>query len=88
MFGFDHVVVNGVKSKLQPIRDAKFVEDVMQVIFDSLFADGQLSAYLLVTVALRHQMHDLLFTLAQQRLLPLRSAIGAVGEQRLRRSEN
>ena len=64
--------MNGVKSKLQAVGDAKFVEDVVQVIFDSLFADEELSPDLFIPIALRHQLHDLFFAIAQQRLIPPR----------------
>ena len=55
----DQVVVNSVEGKLKAVRDADLVEDVMQVIFDRLFANEEVFANFLVPVALSDQQHDL-----------------------------
>ena len=77
---FDQAVVNGIESKFQPVGDAKFVEDVMQVIFDRLFADEEFSRDLFVPATLRHQLHDLLFAIAEQCFIPARPFVGTLAE--------
>ena len=77
---FDQAVVNGIKSKFQPVRDPQLIEDIVQMIFDSLFADEEFFPDLFVPATLRHQLHDLLFSIAEQRFIPPWPIIGTLGE--------
>ena len=77
---FDQAVVNGIKSKFQPVGDSQLVEDIVQMIFDRLFADKEFSPNLFVPVTLRHELHNLLFAIAEQRFIPPRPVIGTLGE--------
>src|SRR5450755_285143 len=64
----DKPVVDGVQRELQAIRDAQLVEDVVQVIFYRLLGNKKFLADFLVAEALRHQLDNLFFAIAQQRL--------------------
>ena len=69
----DQAVVDGVEGKLQAVGNAELIEDVVQVILDGLLADEELFADFLVAVALRDQLDDLLFAVAEQRLIAARA---------------
>jgi hypothetical protein len=62
------VLVNGIQSKFQPVRDSQLVEDMIETIFDRQFRDEEFLSDLFVPIALRHQSHDRLFAIVQQRL--------------------
>jgi hypothetical protein len=68
-------VMDGVERQLQAVGDAQFVEDIVQVILHSLFRNEKFLAYLLVAESLRHQLDDLFFAVAQQRLLAPRTGL-------------
>src|SRR5579859_5089109 len=55
-------LVDGVKSQFQAIGDAKFIEDVMQMVLHRLLADEHLLGHFLVLVALCDQSDDLALT--------------------------
>ena len=65
---FRQALVSGIQSKFQPVRDSQLVEDIIKTILDRQFRDEELFADLLVPIALRHQLHNRLFPIAQQRL--------------------
>ena len=48
----DEAVVNGVQGKFEAVRDAKLVENVVEMILDGLFGDEKLFADLLVATTL------------------------------------
>jgi len=77
---FDQAVVNDVESKLQPVGNAQLVKEVVQAILDRMFAKEKLLANFPVVIALHHQLNDLFFAVAQQRLVPPRAAVGVFGE--------
>jgi hypothetical protein len=60
----DQTVVDGIQRQLQAIRDPQLIEDIVQVVFHGLLGDEQFFADLLVSEALRHELHDLFFTIA------------------------
>ena len=66
--------MNRVQREFEPVGNAEFVEDIVQVIFYSLLADEKFFADFLVAISLSHQLHDLFFAVAQQRLLAARAA--------------
>jgi len=49
---FDQAVVNGIKSKFQPVGDSQLVEDVVQMIFNGLFANEEFFPDLFVPITL------------------------------------
>ena len=49
---FDQAVVNGIKSKFQPVGDSQLAEDTVQMIFDCLFANEEFSRDLFVPITL------------------------------------
>ena len=51
-------LVNGVERQFQTIRNAQFVEDVVQMVLHCLLADKHLFGHLFVLVTLRDQRHD------------------------------
>jgi hypothetical protein len=61
----NQAVMNGVQRKLEPIRNAQFIENIMEVIFYRLFADEKFFADLTIPKTLRHQLHDFLLAVAQ-----------------------
>src|SRR6266478_5766521 len=73
-------MVNGVEGKLQAVGNAELVEDIVQVIFYRLFADEKLFADFLVAEALRDELHDFLFAVAQQGLFAARAGFRGFGE--------
>jgi hypothetical protein len=68
-------VVNGIKSQLQAIGNAQLVKDIMQVIFDGLLGNEELFADFLVAEALRHQLHNFFFAVAEKRLFAARTGL-------------
>src|SRR5579875_175972 len=65
---FDQAMMNGVQGKLKPIRNAKLIEYVVQMIFDGLFADKEFLADFPVSKALCDELYDFLLAVAEQRL--------------------
>src|SRR5487761_173549 len=66
----DQAVMNRVQSKLESVGNTQLIEDVVQMIFDCLLADEKLLADFSVTEALRHQLHNFLFAVAEQWFVP------------------
>ncbi len=58
-----------VKREFQAVRDAEFIEDIVQMILHGLLADEHPLGDFLVLETLRHQNHDLAFAVAQSRAL-------------------
>jgi hypothetical protein len=77
----DEAVVDGVESEFEAIGDAKFVENIVQVIFYGLLADEKFFADFLVAEALGDELNDFFFAVAEERLF----AAGA-GLRRFRES--
>ena len=65
---FRQALVSGIQSQFQPVRDSQLVEDLIKTIVDCQFRDEEFFSDLLVRIALRHQLHDRLFAIVQQRL--------------------
>jgi len=61
-------VVDGVEGQLEPVRNPELVENVMEAVFDGLFADEELFPDFLVPVALSDQLDDFLLAVAEQGL--------------------
>ena len=61
-------MVDGVEGQLEPVRNAELIENVMEVVFDGLFADEELFPDFLVPVALSDQLDDFLLAVAEQGL--------------------
>ena len=66
--------MNRVEGKFQAVGDAELIENIVQVILHGLLADEKLFADFPVAKALRDELHDLFFTVAQQRLIAPRTA--------------
>src|SRR5579863_1875280 len=64
----DEAMVDGVESELEAIGDAELVENIVQVVFHRLFADEKLLADFAVAEALRDELNDFLFAVAEERL--------------------
>ncbi len=77
----DQPVMNRVQRQFQPVRNAKLVENIVQVVLHRLLADKKLLADFLVAKPLRHQLHDFFFAVAQQRLLAPRPGIRRLRER-------
>src|SRR5487761_74471 len=71
----DQAVMNRVPSKLESVGNTQLIEDVVQMIFDCLLADEKLLADFSVTEALRHQLHNFLFAVAEQWFVPALSRL-------------
>src|SRR5205807_7184575 len=61
-------MVDGVEGQLEPVRNPELVENVMEAVFDGLFADEELFPDFLVPVALSDQLDDFLLAVAEQGL--------------------
>src|SRR5437660_7819398 len=73
-------MVDGVEGQLEPVRNPELVENVMEVVFDGLFADEELFPDFLVPVALGNQLNDLFLAVAEQGLFAARAVVGGLGE--------
>src|SRR5271156_6718294 len=62
--------MDGIQRKFQTVGYAQFIENIMQMIFYRLFADEKFLADLTIPETLRHQLHDFLLAVAQQRFFP------------------
>ncbi len=51
----DQSVVNGIQREFEAVGNAKFVEDVVQMVLDRLFGDEELFPDFLVAEALRDE---------------------------------
>src|SRR6266851_4043776 len=76
----NQAVVDRVEREFQPVGDAELVENVVQVIFDGLFADEKFFADFLVPVALGDELDDFLLPLAQQWFFAARPTVGGLRE--------
>jgi hypothetical protein len=72
--------MDGVESQFEAIGNAELVEDVVQVIFHRLFADEELFADFLIAEALRDELHDFFFSIAEQWLFAPRAGFGRFRE--------
>src|SRR5260370_15543610 len=63
----DQSVVNGIQREFEAVGNAKFVEDVVQMVLDRLFGDEELFPDFLVAEALRDELNNLLLAVAEQR---------------------
>ena len=61
----DQAVVNGVKCELQPVRNSQLIENIVQVVFDCLFADEELFPDLFISIALCDELHNFFFAIAE-----------------------
>src|SRR5579884_109675 len=52
------ILVNRVQREFQPIADAQFIENIVQVVLDRLFADEHPLGDFFVFETLRHENHD------------------------------
>src|SRR5437870_3240878 len=73
-------MVDGVEGQLEPVRNPELVENVMEVVFDGLFADEELFPDFLVPIALSDQLDDFLLAVAEQGLFAARAAVGGLGK--------
>ena len=71
----DQAVMDGVKSEFQAIGNAKFVKDVVEVIFYGLLGDEELFADFFVAEALGDQLNDLFFAVAEKRFFAARTGL-------------
>ena len=76
----DQAMVDRVEGEFQAIRDAEFVEDVVQVIFDGLLGDEKLLADFLVAETLGDELDDFFFAVGEQRLFAARAGLGRFRE--------
>src|SRR5713226_6444278 len=74
----DQSVVNGIQREFEAVGNAKFVEDVVQMVLDRLFGDEELFPDFLVAEALRDELNNLLLAVAEQRLFPPRSGLAGL----------
>src|ERR1700686_2065415 len=73
-------MVDGVERQLKAVGNTKLVENVVKVILDRLLADKKLLANFLVAEALRHELHDFLFAIAEQWFLSARAGFRRLGK--------
>src|SRR5260370_42696659 len=74
-------VVNLMQRKLEPVGEAEFVEDVVQMVFDGLLGDEKLFADFLVAKALSDKLHDFFLAVAEQRLFTARPGLAGLGKR-------
>src|SRR2546425_8734703 len=79
-------MVDGVEGQLEPVRNPELVENVMEVVFDGLFADEELFPDFLVPIALSDQLDDFLLAVAEQGLFAARAAVGGLGKGQIGRA--
>src|SRR5579863_8577012 len=77
----DQAEEDDVKSELEAVRNAEFVEDVVQVIFYGLLGDKKLFTDLFVAEALRDELNDFLFAVGEQRLFAARPGFRRLRER-------
>jgi hypothetical protein len=68
-------VVDGVEGEFEAVGDAEFVEDVVEMILDSLLGDEKFFADFLVAETLGDKLDDLFFAVAKQRLFAARARL-------------
>jgi hypothetical protein len=71
-------VVDSVQREFEAVGDAELVEDVVEMILDGLLGDEEFFADFLVAESLRHELHDFLFAVAEQRLFAARPGLGGL----------
>src|SRR5215470_13701709 len=76
----DQAMVNGVEREFEAVGHAEFVEDVVEMIFDSLFGDEKLFPDFLVAEALSDKLNDFFFAVAEQRFFSARASFGRLRE--------
>ena len=57
-------VVNGVKRELETVRNAEFIEDIVQMVLHRLFANEEFLADFAISEALGYELDDLFFAVA------------------------
>ena len=72
----NQAMVNGVQREFEAVRNAELIENVVKMIFYGLLTDEKFFADFLVTISLRDQLYNFLFTIAEQRLLAPRTTVG------------
>ncbi len=72
----DQAVMDCIKRQFETVGDAEFVEDVVKMVFDGLFADEKLLADFFVAEALGDELDDFLLTVADERLSAARVGVG------------
>jgi hypothetical protein len=76
----DEAVVDGVESEFEAVGNAKFVENIVQVIFYGLLADEKFFADFLVAETLSDELNDFFFAVAEERLFAARAGLGRFRE--------
>jgi len=76
----DQPVVNGVQRQFEAVGDTEFVEDVVEMVFDGLLGDEKFFADFLVAEALRDELNNFFFAVAEQRLLAARAGFAGLRE--------
>jgi len=76
----DEAMVDGVQGEFQAVGDAEFVEDIVQVILDGLFADEELLADLFVAITLGDELHDLFSRSLNSGFIPPRPVFGTLAK--------
>ena len=74
------IVVDRVQGQFQAVRDAEFVEDVVEMVFYGLLADEEFFADFFVAKALGDELHDFFFAIAEERLFAARAGFGRFRE--------
>jgi hypothetical protein len=72
--------MDGVEGKFEAVGNAKFVEDVVQVILYGLLADEEFFADFFVAEALGDELNDFFFAIAEEGLFAARAGLGRFGE--------
>ncbi|MFZ0213759.1 MAG: hypothetical protein WAL55_13700, partial [Candidatus Acidiferrales bacterium] len=62
----DQAMMNGVESKFEPIGNAEFIENIVQMVFNCLFANEKLFADFAIAKALSNELNNLLFAVTEQ----------------------
>jgi hypothetical protein len=61
----DEAVMYGVQRQFEPVRNSQLVENIVEVVFDCLFANEELFPDLFIPVTLCDQLHDFFFAIAE-----------------------
>ena len=77
----DEPVVNGIQRQLEAVGHAELVKNVVQMVLDGLFGDEELFAYFFVAKALRDELDNFFFAVAEQRLFAARPGFGGLGKR-------
>jgi hypothetical protein len=71
-------VVDRIQREFEAVRDAEFVEDVVQVVLDGLLGDEKFFADFLVAETLGDELDDFLFAVAEQGLFAARAGFAGL----------